>query len=495
LWFEEDGFCLTVLIGEASAALDRMIGSFDAWFLDGFAPSRNGDMWKAPLLSAIARHSRPGARLATYSVAGLVRRGLEAAGFAVERKPGFAAKRERLEARLVATPQPVELYGGAVYGAAVGPVAIVGAGIAGASLAAALARRGREAFLIDAAGAAATGASGNPAGLVMPRLDRGDTAVSRLHRAAYLAALDVYRPMGEAIFRPCAVHQKRDAATLADFASDPPMPADHLGFTPSALVHRQAGVLDPAAAARRLAGSTRLIAGDVVAIERTEAGLVLRDASGRALIEAGAVVLAAGPALRRFAQTHWLPLQRTRGQIEWGPLSRGAPASAIADGAYAAPYGDGIVFGATFDRLADEAAAGAADAQSRSRNLSALAELDPDLAAGLRVDQLTSRVGIRAATADRLPIAGLAPDADLFVKSFADVRAGRPATGPGPGLSGLYLHGGLGSRGLTLAPLLAERLASEICNEPQAIDKFALQATGAERFLLRTLRKSKLRLG
>ncbi len=98
LWFPDDGFALTLRIGEADAALSELSGAFDAFFLDGFAPARNAEMWSASLMRALARLSAPGARLASFSVAGEVRRNLEAAGFATAKKPGFGAKRQRLEA-------------------------------------------------------------------------------------------------------------------------------------------------------------------------------------------------------------------------------------------------------------------------------------------------------------------------------------------------------------------------------------------------------------
>ena len=99
LWFADDGFSLTLHTGDAETILAGLDGAFDAWFLDGFAPARNARMWSEGVFRNIARLSAPDARAATFTVAGEVRRGLEAAGFAVEKKPGFGAKRERLEAR------------------------------------------------------------------------------------------------------------------------------------------------------------------------------------------------------------------------------------------------------------------------------------------------------------------------------------------------------------------------------------------------------------
>ncbi len=74
-------------------------GAADAWFLDGFAPARNPQMWTAEVLNLVAARSAPGARLATFTVAGAVRRGLEAAGFAVEKRPGFNGGLELVENR------------------------------------------------------------------------------------------------------------------------------------------------------------------------------------------------------------------------------------------------------------------------------------------------------------------------------------------------------------------------------------------------------------
>jgi len=91
-----DDVTLSVVCGDALANLTNRETLFDAWFLDGFAPSRNPAMWSAELMAAVHDHTRPGGRFATYAAAGFVRRNLAAAGFVVERRPGFAGKREML---------------------------------------------------------------------------------------------------------------------------------------------------------------------------------------------------------------------------------------------------------------------------------------------------------------------------------------------------------------------------------------------------------------
>ncbi|MGV3553153.1 tRNA (5-methylaminomethyl-2-thiouridine)(34)-methyltransferase MnmD [Rhizobium sp.] len=87
---------LSVVCGDAFASLSASEQMFDAWYLDGFAPSRNPAMWSQNMLTAVHDHTRPGGSFATYAAAGFVRRNLVAAGFAVERRPGFAGKREML---------------------------------------------------------------------------------------------------------------------------------------------------------------------------------------------------------------------------------------------------------------------------------------------------------------------------------------------------------------------------------------------------------------
>src|SRR5450432_307106 len=118
----ELGVTVDVAVMEASEALAAWGGEADAWFLDGFAPALNPLMWKPELLSLVAQRSAPDARLATYTVAGEVRRGLVGAGFAVERRQGFGRKRQRLEARLPAAAR---------RRAPAPRVCVIGAGIAG----------------------------------------------------------------------------------------------------------------------------------------------------------------------------------------------------------------------------------------------------------------------------------------------------------------------------------------------------------------------------
>jgi len=97
---ETDDLQAEIIIGDARQTLPRWPGRADAWFLDGFSPAKNPELWGPGLMAEVARHTAPGGTAATYTAAGFVRRGLKEAGFTVERRPGFGRKRHMTCARL-----------------------------------------------------------------------------------------------------------------------------------------------------------------------------------------------------------------------------------------------------------------------------------------------------------------------------------------------------------------------------------------------------------
>lgn len=491
LWFPDDGFSLTLWIGDAEQVLSGMRGGrFDAWFWDGFAPARNETMWSEGIAREIARLSKPGARVASFTVAGGVRRALEAAGFGVEKKPGFGAKRERLEAVFAgAAPKSAEIY--PYVSASPKRVAIVGAGIAGAAAAQSLMRRGVEVVVLDEARALGAGASGNPAGLVMPRLDRGDGPLTEFFLASYLAAVAAYEELG--VLDACGVEERagaRDAEALVELLNDPPLPEDWFAAFGEGALHKRAGLVRPRTAIEAMLRSAQMMfEAQVGAIDQVENDAwVLRAPDGRAMLKADAVVLACGAALTRFAPARFIPIALSRGQIEWGVGK--APEHAITRGSYVAPFDGGVLFGATFDKAEQEERA-SPSAEGRAQNMDMLRAIAPEIAASMEAETLNSRVSYRATTPDRAPVAGALPDAEAWLAQYADVAHGRtPAIdAPPPAHRGVYVLGGLGARGLTSAPLLGERLASEMIGEPQLLSARTLDALHPARFLHRALKR------
>lgn len=92
-WFETSEILVEVHIGDARQALPQWRGAADAWFLDGFSPAKNPQLWADDLMAEVAAHTRPQGSFATYTAAGHVRRALQQAGFDVTRVPGYGRKR------------------------------------------------------------------------------------------------------------------------------------------------------------------------------------------------------------------------------------------------------------------------------------------------------------------------------------------------------------------------------------------------------------------
>ncbi|MBK8542688.1 MAG: FAD-dependent 5-carboxymethylaminomethyl-2-thiouridine(34) oxidoreductase MnmC [Caulobacteraceae bacterium] len=233
-----------------------------------------------------------------------------------------------------------------------------------------------------------------------------------------------------------------------------------------------------------LEGATVIFESPVQRLDRDGDGWILVAPDGRALLRADAVVLACGAALAQFEPASFLPIAISHGQIEWGKGA--APQHALTRGSYVAPFDGGVLFGATFDK---EAASSKSNA--RARNISVLGELAPEIAASVDESTLHSRASERATTPDRAPIAGLLPDAEAWLAQYADLAHGRivQTETPPPAHNGVYVIGGLGARGLTLAPLLGEVLAGEMCNEPGMLSQLARDAIHPARFLHRALKR------
>jgi tRNA 5-methylaminomethyl-2-thiouridine biosynthesis bifunctional protein len=194
LHFDHGKLTLTLLFGDATALLPQLLANVDAVYLDGFAPAKNPDLWSPTLLAAITRLCNCHATLATWSVAGELRRALERAGWQLERRPGFAAKREML----------IGMRGHAVSSAPTFPypqsyppshppsqrrAIVIGAGLAGAAISERLANRGWHIDLFERHAAPAQETSGNPLGILPSHLANDDSLAARLSRACYLYAL------------------------------------------------------------------------------------------------------------------------------------------------------------------------------------------------------------------------------------------------------------------------------------------------------------------
>ena len=434
---------LDLAIGDVETALDQWSGAADAWFLDGFAPSTNPAMWSDAVMDGVAARSAPGARVATFTVAGMVRRGLGERGFVVEKRPGHGRKRERLEATLP----------GRAPEAASPGVAILGAGIAGAALARAFAARGLRPTVIEADRTGA-GASGFDAALVTPRLDAGDRGIAALYAAALERAGALYAATPGAVLAEGVLQLEqapRDAGRHARLAAQDLWPegamtvldadacAARLGepVETGGLLMRDAMAIRPTAVLEAWLAQADRIGATVAGIERGEDGWRVIGPDGATVLKADVVVLAGGWGNAALAPD--AALSPVAGQAE---VVEGVSGGPLAWGGYAVPTGEGLLYGATHARGVTEPQP---SAEAAERNLAAVATRLPLLAARIAAAGAgRSRTAVRATTPDRLPLAGAMAE-------------------------GLFILGGLGSRGFCAAPLLAEHIAAVVMGAPSPL--------------------------
>mgnify|MGYP005810628523 CR=1 FL=1 len=532
---------LSLLLGDAAAMLEQVRATdhpsagrgagprIDAWFLDGFAPARNPDMWSPELFAQLAALSHSGTTFATFTAAGSVRRGLADAGFAVAKCPGYGRKRDMLRGEFMA-PSPAAsasapdaqrrasapwYLGAAEYGARPGTAAVIGAGIAGCSTARALAERGWQVTLYDRAGIA-SGASGNPQGVLYPRLSADDSAFGNFNLAALLFAQRWYRrfwqhglgrdcgvlllpenPAQTAQLRRIAARQPADIARLvapADFANLAGLPlAAECGLLLPGL-----GWTEPATLCRRLADHPRIALrnAEVHALTPSGGGWQLEESGGAAAAPCAIAVLANAADMGGIAQTRHLPLRVIRGQISICPAT---PASeklrtVVCGAGYLAPAAGGVhTMGATYDLGETDLAVSAA---GHRVNLAKIAATDARLAEVLGApdpDRLSGRTALRCVTPDYLPLAGPAPIAERMLEIFAPLRRDARAALDHPGCywPGLFIHGGHGSRGLSHAPLCAALLADLVAGRPRPLPRELVIALNPARFLIRDLKRNR----
>ncbi|QLY66131.1 bifunctional tRNA (5-methylaminomethyl-2-thiouridine)(34)-methyltransferase MnmD/FAD-dependent 5-carboxymethylaminomethyl-2-thiouridine(34) oxidoreductase MnmC [Enterobacter asburiae] len=497
---------------------DSMNQTVDAWFLDGFAPAKNPDMWSQHLFSAMARLARPGATLATFTSAGFVRRGLQEAGFTMQKTKGFGRKRDMLVGRMEQTLDiPARAPWFARGASASREVAIVGGGIASALLSLALLHRGWQVTLYCADDTPASGASGNRQGALYPLLSAHDPALFRFFPAAFTFARRLYDALPVAFDHDwCGVTQlgwdEKSQQKITQMLSLG-LPDEIARAVSAQEVAETAGVetgcggiqyplggwLCPAeltAAVIALAqsrGLTAHYAHKVESLSRTERWN-LRFADGKEASHAS-TVLANGHNISQFIQTESLPVYPVGGQVSHIPSAPELSKlrQVLCYDGYLTPQNPSNghhCIGASYHRGETDMRYSEADqAQNRQR----LIDCFPDAAWAKEVDvsEGDARCGVRCATRDHLPMAGNVPDYDATLEAYQDLAERKETAAASPVYPELFMLGGLGSRGLCSAPLLAEVLAAQMSGEPIPLDRVTLAGLNPNRLWVRKLLKGK----
>ena len=447
----------------------------DAWFLDGFAPSKNPQMWQPELFSQMARLSKPGCTVATFTSAGLVRRGLADVGFQVKKIKGYGRKREMCVGTFVGTETTQAIA--PVKPVTIADICIAGGGLASICLALALVNRGRTVHLICKDPDIASGASHNRQGALYPQLQSTFSAVSALHAHAFGFARRFYQRLHHQSFEfphdfcgvltlactdQLALRQQKISqqqvfadTILQSFTQQQASEAAGITLPFPGLFFPQGGWIAPQLFCRVAIDYLQRQAGFSVQFDCELQAAVFEDNSSawqlttnQGVLQSAQLCLATGAALTKLAETAHLPVNLVRGQVSHVRCEAMAPLkTVICHQGYITPAAAAFsgqsehCVGATFDRSRQQAL----ELEEDNRANLALVNKVLQQPAWFNEAFVTSaKAGVRATIPDHLPLAGMLQ-------------------------SRIWLLGGLGARGLLFAPLLAEHLAAGLCDEPSPL--------------------------
>lgn len=517
--FDHGRVVLNLFLGDVQDWLAECRHKADAWFLDGFAPVKNPEMWREDLYREIGRLSKPGTTASSFTAAGQVRRGLRGAGFSARRADNLTGKKwQRTEGTHTSSQGPdippwrlhkpwfclphINKPQEAI---------VIGAGIAGCASAYALAKRGIRVSLLDAAPDIASGGSGNAQGVLYIKLPSQENSYSRFYTAGYRHSLQLIQRLmaGHPDWSPCGVLQlaesEKEFKRQQDFiklgwpaemvqmlSAQQASAVAGVDVQQPALFYPEGGWLTPASLCRVLLkqpGIETRFNCPVSDIRQEGSRWYLYDAGQRLIAETDCLILACAEQTRHFSPVSFIETKPNAGQVSYHPLAGNSSPlrSVLCCKGYVAPAHNGqLVFGASY-RLND--ASTDVRLAEHATNKTMLEQEFPALShhLTLKPELFKGRAAVRCASRDYWPIAGPVCDSIKFNVDFAALDKNRewrfyqPATF----LPGLYLNTGHGSRGLSSAPLCAEILAAQICAEPLPVEASVVDMLNPNRFLLK----------
>lgn len=430
---------LTLIFDDVLAALTQLDAQVDAWFLDGFAPAKNPEMWSDAVFAQMARLSNKEATFATFTAAGEVRRGLMAAGFNVEKRKGYGHKRDMIAGHIKNGNQKPER--------AAHRVAVVGAGLAGLSAAWHLQRAGFDAHVYEKSDRIASGASGNALGLANPKPTALPSASSDYYTSAYAYTLRFLKNINAGTHAVASLQLETDADRARrhlGYINNLGWNSTHMRMLDSQQASDQAGIkIDKPC----LFYPDAVLASPRKMCEALAMGLPITfDHQGP--VEADMIV---------YAHADGVPgvsVQKVRGQVTRFASNHASAKlkTSLVYGGYVTPPMDGFhVCGATFQPWEN---ASGAKSEDDAHNMAMTLAAVPAFGEGLTAHD--NWVGFRAATADRFPAVGARGDSLLSLAH--------------------------GSHGIISAPMAGAVLAARLSGAPAPLGKDTLAALDPGRF-------------
>ncbi|NVK36747.1 MAG: bifunctional tRNA (5-methylaminomethyl-2-thiouridine)(34)-methyltransferase MnmD/FAD-dependent 5-carboxymethylaminomethyl-2-thiouridine(34) oxidoreductase MnmC [Gammaproteobacteria bacterium] len=510
---------LHLYLGDIHEWLDEYQGKVDAWFLDGFAPAKNPEMWSPHLFESMGKLSTSNTTVATFTAAGLVRRGLQGVGFATQKVKGFGRKREMLcaEYQQIQGPcQPQWLSGNPWFlppnfNSKQRHAVIIGAGIAGCSTAYALAKRGWKVTLMDKHQTFANGASGNAQGVLYAKLASKMNPQSEFYLSGYLFSLhQLKQNLGDNHnWQNCGVLQlafnekeharqqmfiqKSDLSAVVSWVNA--AEATQLAGIPiwqGGLYFHDGAWVYPSAWCEALIQHPNITFLNETRLEQLSQDstqqwhLELTSKNGAtSTIHSEAVIMCNAHEAKAFKEFHFLPTQPIAGQVSQVDSSALALKTVLCGDSYVTPMHNGkLNFGASYRLKSDDTQVTREDNQF---NLDKLADNFPSVFGQLSLSEnIHGRASVRCSTPDYVPVVGAVCDTELFKQRFANLKKNKNwrFNEAAPFLTGLYVNLGHGSRGLSSAPLCAELVAAQLNNEPWPMCKRHADMLSPNRFLV-----------
>ena len=467
-------------------------------------------MWHDGLFEQLARLSNERTSFATFTSAGVVKRGLQSVGFKIKKIPGFGRKREMIHGQFT---QPKDSSSSTKpwlarpnHKVISERCAVIGAGLAGATTANALAKRGLHVDLFERASKPATGGSGNPQGALYAKLPAVPTAASRIHANGLQFTVNQLKALNlndQQHADLCGVLQlavsekdKKLQQKLIESNNYPdslvrPISADEAselaGTTTehSALLFPQAGWASPPKLINTLLQHDNIhchFNHAIEALERVGNQWLLNGERYSSVIVCSAYETTL---LKGLAK---LDLKPIRGQTSWCSAEQAPNLKTVVCGeGYISPALNGeYCFGASFkvndtsqDLKQDE----------HQHNLDLLQRALPKLFEAVHTKELSGRASQRAGTRDYLPMVGALCDIERLVEQYQrlSVDASTEFSDTAPWLDGLYVSLGHGSKGLITCPIAAEVIAAQITNQPYPLEQELVNLLSPQRFAIRDL--------
>lgn len=462
LSFPHERISIDLWLGDAAECFPimRSLHPVNAWFLDGFAPACNPELWSEHIFKHIMRLSASGTSFASFSVAGVLKRALTTYGVSITRPKGFGHKREMLKA-IWQDDAPAKIDKNIPQ-----HLHIIGAGIAGLTCAWSAAQRGISITLYDQ-DAPLAGASGNPLAFLNPQLGEVSQAPVHLMTVCWQYALRFYADF--AAFRKVQVKQihEKNLDIFQDIANTYPdgiLSFQKITENKAELTLNDAIGLSPHAFAEQVLQHPliQFKQAQINKIERIDELWQLHTNTADEVISASHVICCNARQLNQLFPDTPL-LKPTRGQVTWAkvkkPFTQEQLQQGFSYGGYAVPLDtEQLIFGASFVPRDDDCTIRFADHQ---HNYDLLAQHLPDLANQLEDQNLwQGRASIRAQSADYFPLLG-------------QVQLNLPH---------LFCFVGLGSKGFLFAPLCSEMLISQIFQEVLPVPEYFVTKLRPQRF-------------